>query len=155
MNILKIEGEETFFGVSVSTPEEFIKDLCERIDKVYTIVIEEESKTHQLAYIIGFLRAFKGRLNRVCEKPYKIFDFKLIEQKYIQKDVNKLMFEGEETFSAEKINTPEEFIEDFCNRIDILYAAAMEEEHEMSRLAYLITSSIVLKGRLNRVCVKM
>lgn len=155
MITLIIEGEKTFFGENINTTEEFIEDFCERIDKVYTIVIEEESKTQQLAYIIGFLRAFKGRLNRVCENQYRKFDFELINQKYTPKDRSELIFEGEETFSAEKINNPEEFIEDFCNRIDILYAAAMEEEQEMQRLAYLITSLTVLKGRLNRVCEKM
>ncbi|MFX1313452.1 MAG: hypothetical protein ACFFHD_12675 [Promethearchaeota archaeon] len=64
---MKIKGEETFFGEKINTPEEFIEDLCERINTVYSTVMEEEGKMHQLAYLIGFLTALKGRLNRVCE----------------------------------------------------------------------------------------
>jgi len=30
-------------------------------------MMEEEGKTHQLVYMIGFLTALKGRLNPVCE----------------------------------------------------------------------------------------
>ena len=63
-----IDEEETFFGEYINTPEEFIEDLCERIDNVYAIVMEEESKMHQLAYLIYFLTALKGRLNQVIEK---------------------------------------------------------------------------------------
>jgi hypothetical protein len=64
---LRLDGEETFFGESIDTPEEFIEDLCERVNNVYSTVIEEEDKMNQLAYIISFLIALKGRLNRVCE----------------------------------------------------------------------------------------
>lgn len=77
MIILIIEGKETFFGESINTPEEFIEDLCERIDKMYVIVMDEENRTHQLKYIVGFLRAFKGRLNRVCENPCKKLDYNI------------------------------------------------------------------------------
>lgn len=155
MIVLKIEGEKTFFGENINTSEEFIIDLCERIDNMYTIVMEEERKTRQLKYIMGFLRAFKNRLNRVCEKPYRIRDFKIISQNYSKKDMNDLIFKGEETFFGETITTPEEFINDFCNRIDILFEATMEEEQEMQRLTHLLTSLILLKDRLNRVCKKL
>ncbi len=64
---------------------------------------------------MGFLRAFKGRLNRVCEKPYKTFDFELMCKKYRQKDGSNLTFEGEETYLGESINSPQKFIEDICN----------------------------------------
>ncbi|KKM03091.1 hypothetical protein LCGC14_1777920 [marine sediment metagenome] len=101
------EGEKTFFGENIDTPEEFIEDLCERMDKMYAIVMDEESKMLQLKFIMGFLMAFKGRLNRVCEKPYKIFDFELICQKYSPKDGSKLIFEGLESYLGETINTPE------------------------------------------------
>jgi len=65
---LNIKGEETFFGEIIETPEEFIEDLCERIDTVYNTAMDEENKMTQLAYLIGFITALKGRLNRVCEK---------------------------------------------------------------------------------------
>jgi len=64
---LRLDGEETFFGESIDTPEEFVEDLCERVNTVYSTVIEDDDKMNQLAYIISFLIAFKGRLNRVCE----------------------------------------------------------------------------------------
>ena len=64
---LRLDGEETFFGESIDTPEEFVEDLCDRINTVYSTVIEEDDKINQLSYLIGFLTALKGRLNRVCE----------------------------------------------------------------------------------------
>ena len=64
---LRLDGEETFFGESIDTTEEFVEDLCDRVNKVYSTVIEEDDKMNQLAYIISFLIALKGRLNRVCE----------------------------------------------------------------------------------------
>ncbi|MFX1258480.1 MAG: hypothetical protein ACFFAN_11510 [Promethearchaeota archaeon] len=69
--------------------------------------------------------------------------------------MNELIYGDEETFFGENINTSEEFIKDFSDRIDILYETAMEEEEEMPRLAYLITSLIVLKDRLNRLCERL
>jgi len=64
---LRLDGEETFFGESIDTPKEFVEDLCDRVNTVYSTVIEEDDKMNQLAYIISFLIALKGRLNRVCE----------------------------------------------------------------------------------------
>jgi len=64
---LRLDGEETFFGEDIDTPEEFIEDLCERVNTVYSTAMDEENKMQQLAYLIGFLTALKGRLNRVCE----------------------------------------------------------------------------------------
>jgi len=64
---LKIKGEETFLGESIDTLEGFVEDLCDRVNTVYSTVIEDDDKIYQLAYLIGFLTALKGRLNRVCE----------------------------------------------------------------------------------------
>ena len=64
---MRLDGEETFFGESIDTTEEVVEDLCDRVNKVYSTVIEEDDKMNQLAYIISFLIALKGRLNRVCE----------------------------------------------------------------------------------------
>ncbi len=64
---LKLDGEKTFFGEDIDTPEEFIEDLCERVTTVYSTAMDEDDKMNQLAYLIGFLTALKGRLNRVCE----------------------------------------------------------------------------------------
>ena len=64
---LKKKGEETFFGESIDTPEEFVEDLCDRVNTVYSTAMDEDDKMNQLAYIISFLIALKGRLNRVCE----------------------------------------------------------------------------------------
>ena len=68
MIVLKIKGEETFIGESIETPEKFIEDLCERVNTVYNTEMDEDDKINQLAYLIGFLAALKGRLNRVCDK---------------------------------------------------------------------------------------
>ena len=67
MIVLKINGEETFFGERIDTPEEFIEDLCDRVNTVYSTGMDEDDKMNQLAYLVGFLTALKGRLNRVCE----------------------------------------------------------------------------------------
>jgi len=39
---LRLDGEETFFGENIDTPEEFVEDLCERVNTVYSTVIEED-----------------------------------------------------------------------------------------------------------------
>ena len=64
---LKFIEEESFHGEIIETPEEFIKDLCERVNIAYSTMMEEEDRITQLAFITTFLIAFKGRLNRVCE----------------------------------------------------------------------------------------
>ena len=64
---LRLDGEETFFGESIDTPEEFIEDLCDRVNTVYSSAMDEDDKINQLAYLIGFITALKGRLDRVCE----------------------------------------------------------------------------------------
>ena len=64
---VRLDGEETFFGESIETPEEFIEDLCERVNIAYNSMMEEGDRMNQLAFITTFLIAFKGRLNRVCE----------------------------------------------------------------------------------------
>jgi len=64
---LKLNEEESFHGEIIETPEEFIEDLCERVNIVYSTAMDEDDKMNQLAFITTFLIAFKGRLNRVCE----------------------------------------------------------------------------------------
>jgi len=66
--ILNLKGEETFFGEYIKTPEQYIEDVCDRINILYDTVMEEDDRMKQLAYLIGFLIAFKGRLNNVCER---------------------------------------------------------------------------------------
>ena len=65
---LKLIEEESFHGEIIETPEEFVEDLCERINIAYNTMVEEEDKMNQLVFITTFLIAIKGRLNRVCEK---------------------------------------------------------------------------------------
>jgi len=64
---LKLIEEESFHREIIETPEEFIEDLCERVNVAYSTMMEEDNKMNQLAFITTFLIAFKGRLNRVCE----------------------------------------------------------------------------------------
>ena len=61
---LRLDGEETFLGENIKTPE----DMCNRVNTVYSSAMDEEDKMIQLSYLIGFITALKGRLNRVCEK---------------------------------------------------------------------------------------
>ena len=51
MSVLKIEGEETFFGEDIRTPEQYIEDVCDRINILYDTVMEEEDRMKQLAYL--------------------------------------------------------------------------------------------------------
>ena len=39
----------------IETPEEFIEDLRERVDTVYSTAMDEDDKMNQLAYLIGFI----------------------------------------------------------------------------------------------------
>ena len=64
---LKLMEEESFHGEIIETPEEFVEDLCERVNIAYSTMTEEDEKMNQFAFITTFLIAFKGRLNRVCE----------------------------------------------------------------------------------------
>ena len=63
----KLKEEESFHGEMIETPEQFIEDLCERVNIAYSTMMEDDDKMNQLAFITTFLIAFKGRLNRVCE----------------------------------------------------------------------------------------
>ena len=65
---MKIINEKTFWGEDISTPEEFIEDICNRLNTVYNTVMEEDDKMSQLAYLIGAITGITGRLNRVCER---------------------------------------------------------------------------------------
>ena len=65
---LKLMEEESFHGEIIETTEQFIEDLCERVNIAYSTMMEEGDKMNQLAFITTFLITFKGRLNRVCEK---------------------------------------------------------------------------------------
>jgi len=65
---MNVQGEKTFLGEDIRTPEHFILDLCDRINNVYKNAIEEKDQGVQLAYLIGFLNGFTNRLNRVCER---------------------------------------------------------------------------------------
>lgn len=72
-----------------------------------------------------------------------------------------MIIEGEKTLFGKKIKTPEEFIEDLCDRITRIYNLAMEENlgdevlNEKNieiQLSYLQGALGGLANRLNRVC---
>ena len=69
---MKLNEEESFHGEIIETLEEFVEDLCERVNIAYSTMMEEEDKMSQLAFITTFLIAFKGRLNRVCDNLLKL-----------------------------------------------------------------------------------
>ncbi|MFW9969006.1 MAG: hypothetical protein ACFFDF_02320 [Candidatus Odinarchaeota archaeon] len=58
----------------------------------------------------------------------------------------------EKNFWGEDIKTPEEIIEDLCDRLNTVYNTVMEEEDKMQQLAYLIGAITGITGRLSRVC---
>ena len=143
MVALITEGEKTIHGENIGSLDEFMLDLCERMDRFYQMVMGEQSR-QQKFYISGFFNGFANRLNRMRNK----IDAELFLPVYR----GNLKFEGEETFHGEVIRNPEDFIDDFCVRLEVMTSTAMEEKNEMARLAYLITSLIGLRGILNRVC---
>ena len=44
---MRLDGEETFFGESIETPEEFVEDLCERVNTVYSTAMDDDDKMQQ------------------------------------------------------------------------------------------------------------
>lgn len=38
---MKIKGEKTFIGKEIKTPEEFIEDLCDRVNNILNLAMEE------------------------------------------------------------------------------------------------------------------
>ncbi len=72
-----------------------------------------------------------------------------------------MIIKGEKTLFGKEIKTPEEFIEDLCDRITRIYNLAMEENlgdevlNEKNieiQLSYLQGTLGGLANRLNRVC---
>ena len=102
--IVKVVEERALYGEKITTAEEFITDLCERIDGAYSVVMEVVSKTSQLACIMGFLRGFKERLNRVCKSS--------LDSKFSDVHSGELNITGETTFFGENIITSEDFLND-------------------------------------------
>jgi hypothetical protein len=65
---MKIKGEKTIMGKTIRSPEHFIEDLSDRINGITTKIVEIENEKMQLGMLLGFLKGFAGRLNRVCER---------------------------------------------------------------------------------------
>lgn len=72
-----IKGEKTLFGKEINTPEEFIEDLFDRMNRILNLALEEtlgdevlnEKNTEvQLIYLFGAITGLATRLNRVCER---------------------------------------------------------------------------------------
>jgi len=64
---LNVKAEKTFWGEPIKTPEQFIADICNRINTVYETAIEYEDEMEQFAYLYAALLGIKGRLDRVCK----------------------------------------------------------------------------------------
>ncbi|KKK69430.1 hypothetical protein LCGC14_2934100 [marine sediment metagenome] len=60
---MKIIGEKTLKGKVIQTPAQFIEDLSDRINGITVRILEDEKM--QLNMTLGFLKAFRRRLNRV------------------------------------------------------------------------------------------
>ena len=65
---MKIKEEKTILGHDIKTPEQFIEDICDRINGVFGKLQEFEDEMIQLGILIGFLNGLYARLNRVCER---------------------------------------------------------------------------------------
>lgn len=72
-----------------------------------------------------------------------------------------MKIKGEKTLFGKEIKTPEEFIEDLCDRIARVYNLAMEEnlgdevleeKSTETQLSYILGALNGLANRLNRVC---
>jgi hypothetical protein len=66
--VMRIDGEKTIFGEDIKSPEQFIEDICDRVNGVFGKVEEFEDERMQLGILFGFLNGLAGRLNRVCER---------------------------------------------------------------------------------------
>ena len=56
---MKLKGEKTVFGKAIKTPEQFIEDLCDRLNGVFTQVQGFEDETVQVGMLMGFLRGLR------------------------------------------------------------------------------------------------
>ena len=65
---MKIKGELTFSGEKIKTPEEFIEDLCNRINGFTSKIIHVNEPEIELMMVKGFIDGISNRLNRVCER---------------------------------------------------------------------------------------
>lgn len=66
-----------------------------------------------------------------------------------------MRFKGEKTFWGENIRTPEEFIEDLCDRIVAVYNTFLDvsmEGKKESQRSGILGFIMALRNRLNRVC---
>ncbi len=65
---MKINGEKTILGKDIKTVEQFIEDVCDRINGVFGKIEEFDDETIQFGILLGFINGLAGRLNRVCER---------------------------------------------------------------------------------------
>ena len=65
---MNIKREKSIMGQNIKTPEQFIEDLCDRINGVFSKTQEFEEEKILLGMLMGFLNGLSVRLNRVCER---------------------------------------------------------------------------------------
>lgn len=63
-----IKGEKSILGQDIKTPEQFIEDICDRINGVFSKIQDFEDEKIQIGVLFGFLNGLTERLNRVCER---------------------------------------------------------------------------------------
>ncbi len=63
-----IKGEKTITGEPIKKAEDFIEDLCDRINGFIPKLDQMDGPQMQLMMCRGFLDGFTSRLNRVCER---------------------------------------------------------------------------------------
>ena len=64
---MKIKGEHTYNNEEINTPEQFIEDLCNRINGFTGKIINIHEPEMELMMLKGFIEGISNRLNRVCE----------------------------------------------------------------------------------------
>ena len=64
---MKIKGERTYNNEEINTPEQFIEDLCNRINGFTSKIPNIHEPEMELMMLKGFIEGISNRLNRVCE----------------------------------------------------------------------------------------
>ena len=118
----KIDGEKTIDGTSITTSEEFLNDLINRIDKINEYLKKKPENNLKLAYLIGSITGLTKRLNRVCYDDLILFN--------------------------QEIRNNEDLIENVCVSLNIMLNVIKEEGNNVDLYSLLFTHLMSLKETL-------
>lgn len=118
----KIDGEKTIDGTSITTSEEFLNDLINRINKIDEYLKKKTENNLKLAYLIGSITGLTKRLNRVCYDDLILFN--------------------------QEIRNIEDLIENACVALNIMFNKIKEDGNDVDLYSLLFTHLINLKETL-------